>query len=33
MMVKVLTNFVLLIVVLQLMAMTINFFMLSGAFS
>lgn len=31
MMVKVLTNFVLLIVVLQLMAMVINFFMFSGA--
>lgn len=32
MMVKALTNFVLLIVVLQLMCMTINFFMFSGAF-
>lgn len=33
MMLKVLMNLVLVIVLLQLMAMTINFFMLSGAFS
>ena len=32
-MLKVLMNLVLVIVLLQLMAMTINFFMLSGAFS
>jgi len=33
MMLKTLLNFVLLIILLQLMAMTINFFTLSGAFS
>jgi hypothetical protein len=33
MMLKVLMNLVLVIVLLQLMAMTISFFMLSGAFS
>jgi hypothetical protein len=33
MMFKTLLNFVLLIILLQLMAMTINFFILAGAFS